>query len=207
MGRTSSRARPETRRHVQAAARRLFAERGFFGATVHDIARQADLSVGAIYMHFRSKEDLFVSLFDDAMESFRADLRAVLRRSAPPLERLREVWNLLIRLGQSRPESHRVFPLLHDRGIQRWVSTDVLREINRAAGRAFRACSAVLREGIREGVFRPHDPRAMADLIWAMFVGTVQLQAARENLGLRTAPIDAVCAEAWETFETGLLAR
>ena len=200
-------ARLATRRRVQDVARRAFAERGFSGATIHDIANRAELSVGAIYLHFRSKEDLFVSLLDDAMRAFRGDLQAVLRRSAPPLLRLREVWGLLTRLGQSRPESHRVFPLLHDQGIQRWVSTDVLREINLAAGRAFRVCSAVLQEGIRDGVFRPHDPRAMADVIWAMFLGTVQLHAARENLGLKPAPLDAVCAQAWEALEVGLLAR
>jgi AcrR family transcriptional regulator len=199
--------RPTARKRIQDVARQVFRERGFAGATIQEIALRTDLSVGAIYLHFKSKEELFVSLLDDAMEAFRGDLATVLERSDPPLMRLRAVWDLLTRLVEERPESHRIFPMLFAQGIQRWVSTTVLRELNRAAGRAFQLCAGVLEDGIRAGVFRPHDARAMADTIWALFVGTVQLHAARENLGLPTRPLEAVCAQTWDTLEAGLLAR
>ena len=148
-----------------------------------------------------------MSLLQDAMDAFREELQAVLLRPDPPRQRLRAVWDVLTRMGMKRPESHRVFPLLHAQGIQGWVSAAVLRDLNRAAGRAFQVCSTVLEEGIKNGVFRPHDTRAMADLIWALFVGTVQLHAARANLGLPTRALQTVFEEAWEALETGLLAR
>jgi AcrR family transcriptional regulator len=176
-------------------------------ATVKEVAREAGVSVGAVYLHFRSKEDLYVSLLHEAMDAFREELLAVLQRPDPPPRRLRALWDVLITMGVKRPESHRVFPLLHAQGIQRWVSAKGLRDLNRAAGRAFQLCGAVLEEGIKSGAFRPHDTRAMADTIWALFVGTVQLHAARENLGLPTRPLQAVCAEAWDALESGLLAR
>jgi len=141
------------------------------------------------------------------MDAFREELQLVLLAPDTPRVRLRAVWDVLTRLGVNRPESHRVFPLLHAHGIQRWVSPAVLRELNRAAGRAFHLCTAVLEEGVQKGVFRAHDTRAMADTIWALFVGTVQLHAARENLGLPTRPLEVVCAQAWDTLETGLLLR
>jgi len=54
-----------TRQHLLAAAQRVFAERGYDGATVDDIADAAGCSKGAYYFHFASKEDVLVALVDD----------------------------------------------------------------------------------------------------------------------------------------------
>ena len=58
--------RQARRRRIQEAARSVFSERGYAGASIELIARAAQLSVGAIYLYFRSKEDLYVSLIEDA---------------------------------------------------------------------------------------------------------------------------------------------
>jgi AcrR family transcriptional regulator len=54
----------EVRERIAAAALRVFGERGFHGATVQDIVREAGLSVGAIYTHFAGKEALFMAACD-----------------------------------------------------------------------------------------------------------------------------------------------
>jgi AcrR family transcriptional regulator len=54
-----------TRRHLLAAAQRVFARDGYPGATVDDIARAAGCSKGAYYFHFASKEDVLLALVDD----------------------------------------------------------------------------------------------------------------------------------------------
>ena len=55
----------ETRSELIAAAARVFARRGFEGASMQDIAREAGWSTGAIYHHFSGKEDLFLAVFED----------------------------------------------------------------------------------------------------------------------------------------------
>ncbi len=62
--------RQARRRRIQEAARTVFAEKGYAGASIELIARAAQLSVGAIYLYFRSKEDLYVSLVEDTLVSF-----------------------------------------------------------------------------------------------------------------------------------------
>lgn len=55
----------ETRAELIATARTVFARRGFHGASLEQIAREAGYSTGAIYWHFSGKDDLFLAVFED----------------------------------------------------------------------------------------------------------------------------------------------
>jgi AcrR family transcriptional regulator len=52
-------AKQQTRVKVLAAARRLFSEQGYEGATIRDIAAEAGMSTGAVFANFTDKSDLF----------------------------------------------------------------------------------------------------------------------------------------------------
>jgi AcrR family transcriptional regulator len=54
----------ETRAELVAAAAKVFARRGFHGASVEEIARAAGYSTGAIYWHFSGKDDLFLAVYE-----------------------------------------------------------------------------------------------------------------------------------------------
>src|SRR5437016_1373494 len=55
----------ETRAELIAAAARVFARRGFHGASIQEIANEAGWSTGAIYWHFAGKDDLFLAVFEE----------------------------------------------------------------------------------------------------------------------------------------------
>ena len=78
------------------AAARVFAEHGFHGATLDEVAAAAGFSKGAVYSNFKNKEDLFLALLEanDAQEM--ADLRATLNASdVPPEARLSDFVALI----------------------------------------------------------------------------------------------------------------
>jgi AcrR family transcriptional regulator len=54
----------ETRAELIAAAARVFAHRGFHGASLQEISREAGYSTGAIYWHFQGKDDLFLAVYE-----------------------------------------------------------------------------------------------------------------------------------------------
>ncbi len=54
--------------HIINAAIRVFAEKGFFNAKVADVAREAGVADGTIYLYFKNKDDLLISLFETKME-------------------------------------------------------------------------------------------------------------------------------------------
>jgi AcrR family transcriptional regulator len=63
------------------AAREVFGEMGFEAATVRDIIRRTNLSVGAFYNYYRSKEEVFDALADDGARRFRPILHALSEQS------------------------------------------------------------------------------------------------------------------------------
>jgi AcrR family transcriptional regulator len=66
----------EKRERLKTAGLALFAEKGFEGASIEDIASRARLAVGGFYQHFRSKRQLLLVLMDELLEKLsRLDLR------------------------------------------------------------------------------------------------------------------------------------
>jgi AcrR family transcriptional regulator len=61
----SETARAERREDILTAARRVFARQGFRGTTIADIAGEAGVALGTIYLYFPSKEDVFAALNDE----------------------------------------------------------------------------------------------------------------------------------------------
>lgn len=93
----------DKRQLILDAATHVFAERGFFAAQVADIARRAGIAAGTVYLYFRSKDDLLISLFDRTMQDAIRDGRDALESISDPAERLRRIARMhLERLGRDR---------------------------------------------------------------------------------------------------------
>lgn len=88
---------------ILRAAIDVFAERGYFNAQVADVARAAGVAAGTVYLYFRSKDDLLISIFERGMRDALAEGRAAVEALADPRERLRRFARLhLARLGRDR---------------------------------------------------------------------------------------------------------
>jgi AcrR family transcriptional regulator len=73
-------AKAQTRQKVLAAARRLFSEQGYEGATIRDIAAAAGMSTGAVFANFTDKSDLFREIMVDDMKSLLGAMRDAAER-------------------------------------------------------------------------------------------------------------------------------
>ncbi len=88
---------------ILRAAIDVFADRGYFNAQVADVARAAGVAAGTVYLYFRSKDDLLVSIFERSMRIALDEGRQVLDETDDPRERLRQFARLhLGRLGRDR---------------------------------------------------------------------------------------------------------
>ena len=88
---------------ILRAAIDVFADRGYFNAQVADVARAAGVAAGTVYLYFRSKDDLLISIFERGMREALSEGRAVVAALEDPQERLRRFARLhLERLGRDR---------------------------------------------------------------------------------------------------------
>jgi TetR/AcrR family transcriptional regulator, fatty acid metabolism regulator protein len=93
----------DKREAILRAATQVFAARGFFQSQVADIARAAGVAAGTVYLYFRSKDDLLVSIFERTMRDAIAEGRAALDGIGDPRARLTRIARLhLERLGRDR---------------------------------------------------------------------------------------------------------
>src|SRR5882724_5975728 len=137
------------RESILRAATRVFARNGYFNSKVADIAREADVADGTVYLYFKSKEEILHSIFDQNMAEAIAAGRILIEKLKDPGEKLRRIATLhLERLGADRDLA--VVFQVELRG-----STKFMREFS-AAG--FAEYLSLLRqtfeEGQRSGVFR-----------------------------------------------------
>src|SRR6185503_2880234 len=79
---------------ILRAATTVFARRGFFQSQVADVAREAGVAAGTVYLYFRSKDDLLVSLFERTMRDVMAEAKAEIAGGDGPEDQLRRLARL-----------------------------------------------------------------------------------------------------------------
>ena len=113
-GDTSSAKRLEDRSarqtRIEKAAERVFALRGVAYATMDDIARQSGVSKGALYLHFESKEQLYLTLAVRALRELLGRLEA-LPREGTGYERVRALLETYAQFSVSDPARFRLAAL------------------------------------------------------------------------------------------------
>src|SRR5919206_1723332 len=71
---------PDKHKQIIDAAVRVFARNGYYNSRVSDIAREAGIASGTIYLYFKTKDEILVTLFREKMAAFVASLRAEIAR-------------------------------------------------------------------------------------------------------------------------------
>src|SRR5438876_1195388 len=198
------RSRPEPlpgpkRDAILRAAIDVFAERGFFNAQVADVARVAGVAAGTVYLYFRSKDDLLVSIFERAMRQCLAEGRASAARTHDPHERLRRFARLhLAHLGRDRNLAvvFQVELRQSTKFMERFSSTllrDYLGLIREA-----------IADGQRQGVIRADlNPTVTAK----MFFGALDEMATNWILSRRRYSLKAEAEKVVDLFLNGACAR
>ncbi len=97
-----------TRRRLLDAAEAVFASRGFHGASVEEIAREAGATTGALYSNFRSKEDLFLALFEQSVATDVGEYSRSFNAGATAAEQARAGADRFMQILHERPH---YFPL------------------------------------------------------------------------------------------------
>ncbi len=184
------------RRHrIQLAARGVFTERGFAATSIEQIARASQLSVGAIYLYFRSKEDLYVSLLEDALLLFDAEFTQQAQRVSAG-ERFTAAWGYLVAWAERDPEGARILRLVAQPGLGAQLSPEVVTALAAGFDRVRQHLANTITAGVEVGLFRPVDATGIAGHAWSLLVGTLAMVQTSTNLGTGSTDLRALATAA-----------
>lgn len=168
----AERAKLERRRQILAAAKKVFAEAGYHGATIGAIIERAQIARGTFYLYFESKSAVFDSILDQAL----ADLRTKIRRiavddaSAPaPQVQLRDqVVATLEYIVSDRPLAMLLLSAGHTPDAEAAARLDqFFAEVRDLLRRA-------LETGMEIGLLRPCQPPLVAAAMLGMIRGVIE---------------------------------
>ena len=150
-----------TRAQLLKAFRAAFLKRGFDETTTQDVLKQAGLSKGALYHHFRSKIEIVEALYED--ESGRAITRALenVDRTAPPLDQLKSAclaWTQEVR-------SPSVSRVLFEIGPSA-LGPQRAKEIEDA--KSLKHIEGLLEQAVAAGDLAPREPKLIAAFLNAL---------------------------------------
>jgi TetR/AcrR family fatty acid metabolism transcriptional regulator len=102
---------PEKRRAILHAAVKVFAEKGYHGCRIADVAKQAGVAYGLVYHYFQNKEELLESVFAEQWTMFITALRAISEGPGGAQEQLAGVCRFAIDVFRTAPAAVRVLLL------------------------------------------------------------------------------------------------
>lgn len=150
----------DTRQRIEAAAIRLFVEKGVAETTIRDIARAVDISEGALYRHFVSKEELVWQLFERHYVEFAGSLWALAEGESSARGKLAAMIRGFCRAHDDNPELFR-FLLFVQHGQLAKLGADTPTPVS--------AVRSVMNNAIASGEI----PAQPADLATALVFGVV----------------------------------
>ncbi len=152
------------------AATAAFAEKGFDGATMEDIADRAGINKATIYLYFDSKDALIYAIAEELFAQELNDLQAARDTPGSATERLAAYYEALI---AEEADVLPVMPIFYE-----FCALSLRRDDVRAVLAAFLDQSAalleaIIQEGVEQGEFAPTDARQAARTLDALLSGTL----------------------------------
>ena len=133
---------------VQAAIK-IFAEKGFFSARISEIAKEANVADGTIYLYFNNKYDILVTIFEDEMGKIIARVKHELSLYDDPREKLRIFARFHLGIVEENRHLAEVIQ------VELRQNSKFMREYrNKKFAEYLNLISSIVREGQAEGVFR-----------------------------------------------------
>ena len=156
------------------AAKRVFYHKGFAKVTMEDIAREAELSPGTLYLYFKNKDELCASLSLRILQYLNIRLRHVSdEKGLDGQQKLEALKDAIIDVYEFDPLILINLFRLQSSEILKNLSPQLLADIKELFNSSLGAMSDIFNEEINKGVLIDKKPEALADLLWALFSGIV----------------------------------
>jgi len=161
---------------ILKAARGLFLAKGFSDVTVDNIAKKVDISKGAVYLHFNSKDEIYVNILSSEIDRFCKNIGQIPSSSLSAKEAIKKFASFYIDFFLDEPEIFRIFisfMLFIDKKSRHH---DELYKLVQKARTTITVVNQIIKRGIEQGDFSPDiDEGKLLNAIWGLLNGSILL--------------------------------
>ena len=161
---------PSTEERIREAAKKVFLEKGFDGATSRDIAEAAGINIALTNYYFRSKEKLFISIFEEMFQLFFQGMVETMNKPISLREKIGELIDQDFQLCKDNPSlSIFIMNEIHRNPERMATSIGMMKQVHQSL------FEEQLKRGIDEGIVRPIEVKHLMPMIFAnvqfLFIG------------------------------------
>ena len=166
---------------IQEAAKRVFFKKGYRRATMDEIALEAEITKPTIYLYYKAKDDLFFTLMLPLVEDIRQRLEKVEEKlDAGKIKDGKHMMTALFRAfydgSELYPDAFRIIQLFQQHGLFDELRPELRADLNEKGRSNFSLCRRIMTKGIERGILKKVNVYEMADVIWGLVVGIIQLE-------------------------------
>ena len=168
------RERERRRQQIIVAAKRVFSERGFSKTTMEDIAREAELSPGTLYLYFKNKDELYASLSLRILQYMNIRLEDVKKeKDSNPEQKIASIKEALYDVYQFDPAILiNMFHLQSSETLKN-LSSPLLDNISELSRNSLQILADIFKNSSDRNTVLTRQPSAVADIVWSLFTGVV----------------------------------
>jgi AcrR family transcriptional regulator len=172
---------------------------------MEDIAKEAELSPGTLYLYFKNKEELYASLSLRILQYLHIRVTHVNKETTlSPDQKLNGLMEAMYDVYDFDPLI--IINMFHLQSSEtlKNLSESLLAEIKELSQKSIGAIAKIFKEGMDKGLFIDHHPMALADIFWSMFSGVVLWEASKNIITSDKDYLKSTLAIAFELFERGI---
>ena len=195
------------RQQIIVAAKRVFNKKGFNLTTMEDIAKEAELSPGTLYLYFKSKEELYASLSLRVLQYLSLRIEQISCEKeigADPLANLEKLIDAMYDVYEFDPINIIKIIHLQSSKILNNLSPQLLLEFNVLSKKSINTIAGIFEHGIKQGAIIDRHPVALADIFWSLFSGTVLWETSKNKIDYKKAYLKQTLNVAFKIFRNGI---
>jgi AcrR family transcriptional regulator len=197
--------RERRRQQIIAASKRVFISKGVSRTTIKDIADEAELSPGTLYIYFKNKDELYASLSIRMLKHLHLSLQRVKEtKDLSDDQSIESVKKALFDLYEIDPLM--LINLSHLQASETLdnISPELYEQILDLSRRSLQALSEIFAKGIERGSFLKRKPMQLSVVLWGMFSGLILWEESKRSLDTRKAFLKPTLKIAFEIFGRGV---
>ena len=187
-------------REILDATCRVVARHGFQGATVERVAEEAEIAKGTVYLYFQNKDELFTAAVEQGIQNFTGQVRTQVVEALTPIEKLQRLIEVSLELSDTYRDFFKTL-LLERNFLAASPSHPEAAHMLDLYLAHIRFIEEIIQDGVRVGVFRPHNVEASAFVLNEAIRGCFQQRA----LGLTARPVSEDASILLDLFFNGVL--